>query len=132
VVTNLNAMGIENVAVVCGDGVVCNSEKLYDRIILTAAVSDIAPAWREAAAPEGTFIVALVAGGGTKCLAFEARENYLQSVWIAGRHRQPRFPRRRPSHHCYVTVREVQQRLSFWLAVHEPYLWFTGRRGSFG
>ncbi|TDI95857.1 MAG: hypothetical protein E2O76_12740 [Caldithrix sp.] len=64
--TNLNAMGIENVAVVCGDG----------------GGVGYCPGLAGAAAPEGTFIVALVAGGGTKCLAFEARENYLQSVWI--------------------------------------------------
>jgi len=126
-------MGIENVAVVCGDGVVCNSEELYDRIILTAAVSDIAPAWRERLHPRGRLLLPLWLGVEQSVLLLKlvritCKASGLDPVRFAaakphdrpGRHRQPRFPRRRPSHHCYVTVREVQQRLSFWLAVHEP------------
>lgn len=101
----------------------------------TAAVSDIAPAWRERLHPRGRLLLPLWLGVEQSVLLLKlvritCKASGLDPVRFAaakphdrpGRHRQPRFPRRRPSHHCYVTVREVQQRLSFWLAVHEPYL----------
>jgi protein-L-isoaspartate(D-aspartate) O-methyltransferase len=45
---HLKAVGVENVQVICGDGALGWSEGApYDRVILTASVADLVPAWHE-------------------------------------------------------------------------------------
>ncbi|HXR64324.1 MAG TPA: methyltransferase domain-containing protein, partial [Ktedonobacteraceae bacterium] len=45
---HLKAVGIENVQVMCGDGALGWAEGApYDRVILTASVTDLMPAWHE-------------------------------------------------------------------------------------
>jgi protein-L-isoaspartate(D-aspartate) O-methyltransferase len=57
---HLRAAGYERVQVVCGDGGLgYASAAPYDRIILTTAASDIAPAWFEQLAPGGLLVIPL-------------------------------------------------------------------------
>jgi protein-L-isoaspartate(D-aspartate) O-methyltransferase len=57
---HLCAAGYERVQVVCGDGGLgYASAAPYDRIILTTAASDIAPAWFEQLAPGGLLVIPL-------------------------------------------------------------------------
>jgi protein-L-isoaspartate(D-aspartate) O-methyltransferase len=57
---HLRVAGYERVRVVCGDGGLgYASGAPYDRIILTTAASDIAPAWFEQLAPGGLLVIPL-------------------------------------------------------------------------
>ncbi len=57
---HVQAVGAENVRVICGDGALGWVESApYDRVILTASISDIAPAWHEQLAHGGRLVVPL-------------------------------------------------------------------------
>ena len=80
---HLAAAGFERVEAICGDGGYGYAERApFDRIILTAGVSDIAPAWREQLHQSGRMIVplAFLPGGGQRIIIFELSDQCLTSV----------------------------------------------------
>jgi protein-L-isoaspartate(D-aspartate) O-methyltransferase len=82
---HLAEAGFERVKVICGDGGYGYSEQApYDRIILTAGVSDITPAWHEQLKPGGRMIVPLAffPGGEQRIIAFERSDQCLVSTAI--------------------------------------------------
>jgi protein-L-isoaspartate(D-aspartate) O-methyltransferase len=79
--SHLAAAGIGEVEVACGDGFLGYPDAApYDRIILTAASWDVAPAWREQLKPGGRIVLPLDIKHSQKSVALEAREGYLESV----------------------------------------------------
>jgi protein-L-isoaspartate(D-aspartate) O-methyltransferase len=78
---HLSSAGYPNVRVEQGDGALgFASQAPYDRIMLTAASRDIAPAWREQLAPDGRLLLPLGVRGVQRCVAFERTEDALESV----------------------------------------------------
>lgn len=80
---HLAAAGIRGVEVVCGDGFLGYPDAApYDRIILTVAAWDIAPAWREQLKPGGRIVLPLDIKHSQKSVALESREGYLESISV--------------------------------------------------
>jgi protein-L-isoaspartate(D-aspartate) O-methyltransferase len=81
---NLAAAGAGAVRVVEGDGAAGWPDGApYDRIILTAAARDLAPAWWAQLAPDGRLVLPLALRGSQRSVAFErAGEGVLESVSI--------------------------------------------------
>ncbi len=80
---HLAAAGFERVRVVCADGGFGYPEAApYDRIILTVAAWDVAPAWREQLEPGGRLVLPLAIGGSQKSVAFERRAGHLASLSV--------------------------------------------------
>jgi protein-L-isoaspartate(D-aspartate) O-methyltransferase len=79
---NLAKAGLERVKVICADGGFgYGSSASYDRIILTVAAWDIAPAWREQLKPNGRLILPLTLKEDVQVTAaFELADGYLVSV----------------------------------------------------
>jgi protein-L-isoaspartate(D-aspartate) O-methyltransferase len=72
--TALDAAGYQSVEVVCADGALGHPHRApYDRIIVTAAASDIPTAWWEQLAPAGRLVVPLRLhnSGLTRSIAFD-------------------------------------------------------------
>jgi protein-L-isoaspartate(D-aspartate) O-methyltransferase len=69
---NLAAAGYPDVTVICGDGGFGAAEFApYDRIIVTAGASDLAPAWLAQLGPGGRIALPLSLRGIQLCIAFE-------------------------------------------------------------
>jgi protein-L-isoaspartate(D-aspartate) O-methyltransferase len=81
---NLAAAGAGAVRVVRADGAEgCPAGAPYDRIILTAAARDLAPAWLAQLAPDGRLVLPLALRGSQRSVAFEpAGDGVLESVSI--------------------------------------------------
>src|SRR5262249_21599036 len=52
----------------------------YDRVMLTVASRDIAPAWREQVASDGRLLLPLGIRGVQRCIAFGRRDDALESI----------------------------------------------------
>jgi protein-L-isoaspartate(D-aspartate) O-methyltransferase len=82
---HLREAGFDRVVVVHSDGALgYPSEQPYDRIILTVASSDIAPAWRDQLArPNGRLVLPLSLRGPQRSVAFRPAVDHLvsDSVW---------------------------------------------------
>jgi protein-L-isoaspartate(D-aspartate) O-methyltransferase len=78
---HLRAAGYERVTVVQADGALgYPDQQAYDRIILTVASSDIAPAWREQLArPHGRLVMPLGLRSLQRCVAFVVEDDHLVS-----------------------------------------------------
>jgi protein-L-isoaspartate(D-aspartate) O-methyltransferase len=77
---NLDSIGLHWVNVLDADGSFgCPARAPYDRIILTAAARDIAPAWREQLAPDGRLVLPLSIGGIDLSVAFDREGDHLVS-----------------------------------------------------
>jgi protein-L-isoaspartate(D-aspartate) O-methyltransferase len=82
---HLNRAGYERVRVVTRDGADgYPGSAPYDRIILSAAVQDILPAWRAQLKPGGRLVLPLSLGGVQHLFVFIAEEDHLRSVAVAG------------------------------------------------
>jgi protein-L-isoaspartate(D-aspartate) O-methyltransferase len=81
---NLAAAGAGNVRVVRADGAEgCPTGAPYDRIIVTAAARDLAPAWWQQLAPDGRLVLPLALRGSQRSVAFERDDDgVLESVSI--------------------------------------------------
>jgi len=81
---NLAAAGAGAVQVIRADGAEgCPAGAPYDRIILTAAARDLAPAWRAQLAPGGRLVLPLALRGSQRSVAFERDgDDVLDSVSI--------------------------------------------------
>lgn len=78
---HLAAAGYGHVMVVQGDGAHGYLEAApYDRIILTVAAWDIAPAWQEQLKPDGRLVLPLDIKGSQKCVAFQHEDGHLASL----------------------------------------------------
>ncbi len=78
---HLVGAGFAQVRVVCADGALGYHDAApYDRIILTAAAWDIAPAWREQLRPGGRLVLPLGIRGYQESVAFMHNGDYLVSV----------------------------------------------------
>ncbi|WP_433513810.1 methyltransferase, FxLD system [Nonomuraea sp. CA-143628] len=77
----LDATGYGNVRVICGDGELGDSEGApYDRIIATVGAWDLAPAWLDQLAPDGTLVVPLrIHNNTTRSIAFDRTGSHLVS-----------------------------------------------------
>lgn len=81
---HLAAAGFERVVAVCRDGGMGYLEHApYDRIILTVAAWDIAPAWRDQLKPGGKLVLPLSLCGPQRSIAFVNANDHLESVSIA-------------------------------------------------
>ncbi len=77
----LAAAGFARVEVLCADGALGHAEGApYDRIILTVGAWDIAPAWLEQLSQEGRLVLPLSLRRVQKSVAFERRNEHLESV----------------------------------------------------
>jgi protein-L-isoaspartate(D-aspartate) O-methyltransferase len=80
---NLAAAGITGVEVITGDGAAGHPAGApYDRVILTAAARDLAPAWSAQLAPGGRLVLPLALRGTQRSVAFEPVGDHLASVSI--------------------------------------------------
>ena len=71
---------VARVDVICGDGAEgWAKDGPYDRIIVTAGSSDVAPAWWEQLAPDGRLVLPLSLAGVQQCVAFARRDDHLES-----------------------------------------------------
>ena len=71
------------VEVVCADGFAGRPETApYDRVIVTAAARDLAPAWSRQLAPGGRLVLPLSLRGPQRSVAFEPAGDHLTSVSI--------------------------------------------------
>jgi protein-L-isoaspartate(D-aspartate) O-methyltransferase len=76
-------LGDTPVDVVCRDGAAGAPESApFDRIILTAAARDLAPAWWDQLAPGGRLVLPLDLRGPQRSVAFERAGDHLESVSI--------------------------------------------------
>jgi protein-L-isoaspartate(D-aspartate) O-methyltransferase len=77
---NLARAGSGGVTVVCADGAAGHPALApYDRIIATAGVWDLPPAWLDQLAPGGRLVLPLDLGGPQRSVAFEAVDGYWTS-----------------------------------------------------
>jgi protein-L-isoaspartate(D-aspartate) O-methyltransferase len=77
---NLAEAGFERVEVVCADGSFgCHTYAPFDRIISTAAVTDIFPAWQKQLHYEGQLLLPLSLGGPQVLVAFQTIDSYFVS-----------------------------------------------------
>lgn len=82
---HLSAAGLERVGVLCADGVYGDPDGApFDRIILTVATWDIAPAWMDQLEVDGRLVLPLQLGGAEVSVAFERASSLLRSVSIMG------------------------------------------------
>jgi protein-L-isoaspartate(D-aspartate) O-methyltransferase len=78
---HLTAAGVANVEVVCADGALgWPGGAPYDGIIVTAGVSDLAPAWVGQLAPDGRLVAPLSVRGVQLCVALTPVGGHLRSV----------------------------------------------------
>jgi protein-L-isoaspartate(D-aspartate) O-methyltransferase len=76
-------LGDSPVDVVCGDGAAGRPDRApFDRIILTAAARDLAPAWWDQLGPGGRLVLPLSLRGPQRSVAFERAGDHLASVSI--------------------------------------------------
>ncbi|HST63734.1 MAG TPA: methyltransferase, FxLD system [Mycobacteriales bacterium] len=76
-------LGPVPVEVVCGDGAAGRPEAApFDRIILTAAARDLAPAWWDQLGPRGRLVLPLSLRGPQRSVAFERAGDHLVSVSV--------------------------------------------------
>ena len=81
----LQAAGVTGVNAACADGVVgWPGGAPYDRIVVTAAAWDVAPAWVGQLADRGRLVLPLSLRGVQLSVAFEARHDHLASRSIVG------------------------------------------------
>jgi protein-L-isoaspartate(D-aspartate) O-methyltransferase len=79
----LAAIGLARVSVVCGDGAFGSPQRAsYDRIIVTAATADLAPAWQQQLAQRGRLVVPLTLRTAQCSVAFERADGHLASVSV--------------------------------------------------
>jgi len=82
---NLRAAGADGISVVHADGAEGWPRAApFDRIILTAAAWDLAPAWLEQLADGGRLVLPLSLRGVQRSVALERVSNYMASVSIVG------------------------------------------------
>jgi protein-L-isoaspartate(D-aspartate) O-methyltransferase len=80
---HLAAAGLARVEVLCGDGGFGHPAAApYDRIILTVGAWDIAPAWIEQLSQGGRLVLPLSLRHVQKSVAFERRDDHLESVSV--------------------------------------------------
>jgi protein-L-isoaspartate(D-aspartate) O-methyltransferase len=78
---HLTAAGVANVEVICADGALgWPGGAPYDGIIVTAGVSDLAPAWVDQLAPAGRLVAPLSIRGVQLCVALTPVGGHLRSV----------------------------------------------------
>jgi protein-L-isoaspartate(D-aspartate) O-methyltransferase len=81
---HLSDIGLGRVEVICADGGFgYPAGSPYDRIILTVGAWDIAPAWLQQLANAGRLVLSLSIRGVQKSVAFERREEHLESVSVS-------------------------------------------------
>jgi protein-L-isoaspartate(D-aspartate) O-methyltransferase len=77
---SLAAAGYSDVTVICGDGSFGAPEHApYDRIIVTAGASDLAPEWLAQLGPDGRIALPLSVRGIQLCIALERSSGYWRS-----------------------------------------------------
>lgn len=77
---HLSEAGVTNVEVICGDGAVGWPDAApYDGIIVTAAASDLPPAWGAQLTPPGRLVVPLSICGVQHCVAFTRVGGHMRS-----------------------------------------------------
>jgi protein-L-isoaspartate(D-aspartate) O-methyltransferase len=77
---NLASAGYHDVTVVCGDGGFgAPGHAPYDRIIVTAGASDLAPSWLAQLGPDGRIALPLSLRGIQLCIALERSAGHWQS-----------------------------------------------------
>src|SRR5262249_29393333 len=82
---HLAAAGARGVEAIEGDGALGNtSHAPYDRIILTVASRDIAPAWREQLTADGRLVMPLAIRGPQRCVEFAVAGDHLLSRGVGG------------------------------------------------
>lgn len=80
---NLDIAGVDGVTVVCADGAAGWPEGApYDRIILTVAAGDLAPAWVDQLAVDGRLVLPLSLRGVDRSVAFVRAGDCLTSVSV--------------------------------------------------
>ncbi len=80
----LAAAGWSQVQAICADGAYGYPNAApYDRIILTVAAWDIAPAWREQLKSDGRLVLPLSIRGPQFSIAFEPAGDHFQSISVA-------------------------------------------------
>lgn len=80
---NLAAAGVDNVEVLCGDGAEGSAARCpYDGIIVTAGVTDLAPAWLEQLGDGGRIVVPLSLSGVQQCVTFARADGHLRSLEV--------------------------------------------------
>jgi len=80
---HLELAGIENVDVICGDGGFGYPPGApYDRVILSVGAWDISPKWVEQLKPDGILLLPLWIRGEQRTIAFERKNDHLESVSI--------------------------------------------------
>jgi protein-L-isoaspartate(D-aspartate) O-methyltransferase len=80
----LATAGWGQVQAVCTDGAYGYPDaEPYDRIILTVAAWDIAPAWEEQLKPDGRLVLPLTIRGPQLSIAFEPTGDHFQSISVA-------------------------------------------------
>ena len=83
--SHLAVAGAANVEVICGDGAQgWPGRGPYDGIIVTAAASDLAPAWASQLAPGGRLVIPLSIRGVQQCVALTPADGHLRSVAVCG------------------------------------------------
>ncbi len=83
--SHLAVAGAANVEVICGDGAQgWPGRGPYDGIIVTAAASDLAPAWASQLAPGGRLVMPLSIRGVQQCVALTPAAGHLRSVAVCG------------------------------------------------
>ena len=83
--SHLAVAGAANVEVICGDGAQgWPGRGPYDGIIVTAAASDLAPAWASQLAPGGRLVIPLSIRGVQQCVALTPAAGHLRSVAVCG------------------------------------------------
>jgi protein-L-isoaspartate(D-aspartate) O-methyltransferase len=86
---HLHAAGFDQVEVLTQDGALGHpaAHSVFDRIILTVASRDIAPAWREQLArPGGRLVLPLAIRGLQRSVAFEPEDGHLVSTSLQACH----------------------------------------------
>ncbi len=78
---HVDAAGVgDRVTVVCSDGALGYPGMTFDRIILTVAADDLAPAWREQLArPHGRLVLPLAFGGPQRCVTFVPANDHFEA-----------------------------------------------------
>jgi protein-L-isoaspartate(D-aspartate) O-methyltransferase len=82
---HLRQVGFPDVSVVLGDGALgYASGAPYDRIMLTVASRDVAPAWREQLTANARLLLPLALRGPQRCVVFASASNHLVSRGVCG------------------------------------------------